>query len=123
MEGIEYSTNPKSKNMALHHWLLPQENIHYSAQETINYGGVDLIFHVSDQRIILHNRKGFIFKKESIVAERLEDITTMAYREEGVLFAKKGILQIQTQNKVMDFRGKPETVKIIWHNLQQYIKR
>lgn len=109
--------------MSLQNWLLPQENITFSAKDTVEYGGADLIFYISDQRIILHNKKGLIFKKESIVAERLEDITTMAYREEGLLFAKKGILQIQTKNKVMDFKGKPEAVKVIWHNLQQFIKR
>lgn len=47
----------------------------------------------------------------------------MAYKEVGVLFMKKGVLQIQTKNKVMDFKGKPESIKVIWHNLQQYIKR
>lgn len=109
--------------MALHDWLMPQENIQYSSPETVEYGGTELIFHITDQRIVLHNRKGFIFKKESIVTERLEDIITMAYKEEGILFMKKGVLQIQTKNKVMDFKGKPESIKVIWHNLQQYIKR
>lgn len=109
--------------MSLQTWLMPQENICYSASDTVEYGGTDLKFHITDSRIILHNTKGLIFKKESVVTERLDDIITMAYKEEGILFAKKGVLQIQTKTKVMDFKGKPESIKVIWHNLQQYIKR
>lgn len=109
--------------MALQNWLMPLENVKYSSPDTVEFAGADLRFHISDQRIILHNTKGLLFKKETIVAERLEDIVTMAYKEEGILFAKKGVLQIQTKNKVMDFKGKPESIKVIWHTLQQYIKR
>lgn len=109
--------------MSLHTWLLPKENVCYSAPDTIEYGGTELNFFITDQRIVLYNKKGFIFKKEAITTERLEDITTMSYREEGVLFMKKGVLQIQTSNKLMDFKGKPESVKVIWHSLQQYIRR
>ncbi|MEO5641715.1 MAG: hypothetical protein ABIQ40_19835 [Bacteroidia bacterium] len=109
--------------MALHDWLMPRENVHYSSADMVEYGGTELKFHITDQRIVLHNKKGLIFKKEAIVTERLEDVITMAYKEEGVLFMKKGVLQIQTPNKVMDFKGKPESIKVIWHNLQQYVKR
>jgi hypothetical protein len=109
--------------MSLEKWLLPKENIHYCAPDNITYSGVDLRFYISNERILLHNKQGLIFKKETIVAERLSDVITMAYREEGILMGKKGILQVQTKDKVMDFKGKPESIKTIWQNLQLYIKR
>lgn len=109
--------------MALHDWLMPNENMNYSAPDTIEYGGAELNFYITDQRIVLHNRKGLIFKKESIVTERLSEIVSMAYKEEGILFMKKGVLQIHMSNKIMDFKGKPESIKVIWHNLQYLIKR
>ena len=109
--------------MSLQTWLMPQENIYYTAPDNVEYGGSNLKFHITDQRIVLHNHKGLIFKKESVVTERLDDIVSMSYREEGILFAKKGVLQIQTKQKIMDFKGKPESIKVIWQNLQQYIKR
>jgi hypothetical protein len=109
--------------MALIKWLLPGENMHYAAPSEVEYGGNKLKFYITDQRIILHKKNGLIFKKESIVTERLEDVNTMTYKEEGILFAKKGVLRIETKHKFLEFRGKSELIKIIWQNLQQFIKR
>lgn len=109
--------------MSLEKWLLPQENINYCAPDNVTYSGVNLRFYISNERILLHSKTGWIFKKETIVVERLSDVITMAYKEEGILMAKRGVLQVQTKDKVMDFKGKPESIKTIWQNLQLYIRR
>lgn len=109
--------------MSLNTWLMPTENIYYSAPKTVEYGELSLDFHITNMRIVLYNKKGLLFKKESVVAEYIEDIVAMSYKEEGILFTKKGVLEIQTRHKTMNIKGKPESIKVIWNNLQQYIKR
>ncbi len=109
--------------MSLNKWLLPNEDIKYSSHDDIEFAGEKLRIHVTNERIILYSNKGFIFKKETVVAERLSDVETMAYHESGILMLKKGVLQVQTRDRVMDFKGKPDAIKTLWQVLQKYIRR
>ena len=64
-----------------------------------------------------------MFKKDRIIAERLEEIRTMQYIETGVL-RKRGILRIETYSKKMDpIVGKVADVKAIWQEMQKYIRK
>jgi hypothetical protein len=108
--------------MALQDWLLPNEDIKYTAPETVTYAGLEYRFYITSERIIFHAIRGAFFPKESIATERLEDIVTMNYEEQGWP-RKYGILRIETKNKKTNFAGRPETIKAIWQTLQQYIRR
>ena len=79
-------------------------------------------FYITDQRILLYRRRGVVFKKERVIAERIEDIRTLHYDEKG-LVKKKGVLRIETVSKKMEpIEGKISDIKAIWQELQKYIK-
>jgi len=80
-------------------------------------------FYITDQRILLYRRRGVVFKKERVIAERIEDIRTLHYDEKGIA-KKKGVLRIETVSKKMEpIEGKISDIKAIWQELQKYIKR
>jgi hypothetical protein len=80
-------------------------------------------FYVTDQRILLYRRRGVFFKKDRVVAERIEDIRTLHYNEKGIA-KKKGVLYIETISKKMEpLEGKVSDIKAIWQELQKHIKR
>jgi hypothetical protein len=79
--------------------------------------------YITDQRILLYRRRGVLFKKDRIIAERIEDIRTMQYGEIGIL-RKKGVLRIETYSKKMDpIVGKVSDIKAIWQEMQKYIRK
>jgi len=80
-------------------------------------------FYITDQRILLYRRRGVLFKKDRIIAERLEDIRTLQYSELGTL-KKKGVLRIETLGKKMEpIVGKVSDIKAIWQEMQKYIRK
>jgi hypothetical protein len=80
-------------------------------------------FYITDQRILLHRRRGVFFKKDRVIAERLEDIRTMQYSERGTL-KKKGVLHIETVGKKMEpIVGKVADIKAIWQEMQKYVRK
>ena len=80
-------------------------------------------FYVTDQRILLYRRRGVVFKKDRVVAERIEDIRTLHYNEKGIA-KKKGVLRIETISKKMEpLEGKISDIKAIWQELQKHIKK
>jgi len=80
-------------------------------------------FYITDHRILLHRRRGVLFKKDRIIAERIEDIRTMQYSEKGIL-RKKGVLHIETLSKKMEpIVGKVSDIKAIWQEMQKYIRK
>jgi len=80
-------------------------------------------FYITDQRILLYRRRGVIFRKDRIIAERIEDLRTLHYDEKGIM-KKKGILHIETLSKKMEpIEGRVSDIKAIWQELQKYIKK
>lgn len=108
--------------MVLEDFLFPQEAIRYQCPTKVRYGDDLYTLYITNLRVLAYKRKGLLFKKDEIIAERLEDIRTMSYREKGIL-SKKGIFHIETQVKKMDFEGKANDMKTIWQKTQQCIQR
>ncbi|UCD26557.1 MAG: hypothetical protein JSV75_06655 [Candidatus Bathyarchaeota archaeon] len=80
-------------------------------------------FYVTDQRILLYRRRGVVFKKDRVVAERIENIQTLHYDEKGIA-KKKGVLHIETISKKMEpLEGTVSDIKAIWQELQKHIKK
>ena len=78
--------------MVLEDFLLPGEII------TFQSGKVKTLkdhfdFYITDQRILLYRRRGVVFRKDRIIAERIEDIQTLHYYEKGIT-RKKGVLRL-----------------------------
>jgi len=108
--------------LVLEEFLFPGETIIFQSGkvETLNDR---FDFYITDQRILLYRRRGVVFKKDRVVAERIEDIRTLQYDEKGIL-KKKGVLRIETVSKKMEpIEGKVSDIKAIWQELQKYIKK
>ena len=108
--------------MVLSEFLYPGEGIIFQSNK-IERLNDNFFFFITDQRILLYRRRGVLFKKDRIIAERLEDVRSMQYGEIGVL-RRKGILRIETYSKKMDpIVGKVADIKAIWQEMQKYIKK
>ena len=112
----------KESGLVLEDFLLPGEVIVFQSRKikTLND---KFIFYITDQRILLHKRRGVVLKKDRVISERIENLRTLDYNEKG-LVKKKGILRIETLSKKMEpIEGKVPDIKAIWQELQKYIKR
>jgi hypothetical protein len=108
--------------LVLADFLYPGETVVFQSGKVRTLNDV-FFFYITDQRMLLHRRRGVMFKKDRIVAERLEDVRTMQYTEEGVL-RKKGVLRIETLSKKMEpIVGKVSDIKGIWQEMQKYIRK
>jgi hypothetical protein len=108
--------------LVLTDFLYPGEEIVFQSNkiESLN----DHFFlYITDQRILLYRRRGVLFKKDRIIAERIENIRSMQYGEKGIL-RKKGVLHIETLGKKMDpIMGKVADIKAIWQEMQKYLRK
>jgi len=109
-------------NLVLNEFLLPKETIKYQSPGMIRYLGSKFYFYITNQRILVYRSRGKVFKKDRIIAERLEAVKSLNYNEKGLL-RKKGYLHIQTESKRMFLEGKITDIKGIWQELQRYIKQ
>ena len=108
--------------MVLTDFLYPGETIVFQSGKIESLND-KFFFYITDQRIILYRRRGVFFKKDRIIAERIEDIRTMQYGEIGIV-RKRGILRIETYSKKMDpIVGKVSDVKAIWQEMQKYLRK
>ncbi len=108
--------------MVLTDFLYPGETIVFQSNKIESLND-KFLFYITDQRILLYRRRGVLFKKDRIIAERIEDVRTMQYMETGII-RKKGILRIETYSKKMDpIVGKVADVKAIWQEMQKYIRK
>jgi hypothetical protein len=108
--------------LVLADFLYPGETIVFQSNkiESLNDS---FFFYITDQRILLYRRRGVLFKKDRIIAERIEDIRSLQYGEIGV-FRKKGVLRIETLGKKMDpIVGKVADIKAIWQEMQKYLRK
>lgn len=108
--------------MVLEDFLLPDETVSYESPSKIRYLGDKFYFYITNQRILAFRSKGKVFKKDKIIAERLEGILSLNYYERGFV-RKKGCLSVQTESKRMYLEGKIPDVKGVWQELQKYIKK
>jgi hypothetical protein len=116
------STKKKESGVVLKDFLYPGEEIVFQSNKIESLNDT-FFFYITDQRILLHRRRGVLFKKDRIIAERIEDIRTMQYGEMGIL-RKRGILRIETLSKKMDpIVGKVADIKAIWQEMQKYIRK
>ena len=121
MSGLKTAIE-RELDLVLKDFLLPNEAISYQSPGKIRYLGDKFYFCITNQRILAYRRRGKVFKKDRIIAERLDAIKSLNYNERG-LMRKKGFLSVETESKRMFFEGKIPDVKGIWQELQKYIKK
>ncbi len=88
----------------------------------IRYLGDKFYFYITNRRILVYRGRGKVFKKDRVIAERLEAIKSLNYNERG-LVRKRGYLSVQTESKRMFFEGKIPDVKGIWQELQKLTEK
>jgi hypothetical protein len=106
--------------MPLEDFLMPGESVRYSSPEPVEYQGGKYYFMITDRRVIWHRQKGLIFKKDNVISENISDIVDMVFNEKGIV-SKKGIVNITTTRKKLEFSGKKESILEIYKELQQFI--
>ena len=108
--------------MVLTDFLYPGETIVFQSNKIASLND-SFFFFITDQRILLYRRRGVLLKKDRVISERIENISTMYYGERGIL-RKKGVLRIETYSKKMDpIVGKVVDIKAIWQEMQKYIRK
>ncbi len=109
--------------MVLEDFLLPGEVVKFQSPGKVRAYNVSFDFLLTDQRILLYRRRGVLLRKDTVIAERIEDIRTLNYDEKGIA-RKKGVLNIETMSKKMGpIEGKVPDIKAIWQELHKYIKK
>ncbi len=109
--------------MVLEDFLLPGEAVMFQSPKKVRAYNASFEFYITDQRILLYRRRGVVLKKDTIIAERIEDINTLHYDEKGIM-KKKGVLTIETISKKMGpLEGRIPDIKAIWQELHKYIKK
>ena len=106
--------------MSIQDFLGPDELIRFTSSNMVRHAGQYFNLHITSDKLVLHNTRGILFKKDDIIAHRLEEIQTMKYQEKGII-NKTGILEIYTREKKIPIEGSRETMKAIWQELQKYI--
>jgi hypothetical protein len=119
--SLETQERKKESILVLKDFLYPRETIVFQSNRIRSLDD-QFFFYITDQRIILYRRRGVLFKKDRIIAERIEDIRTLQYSEKGIV-RKRGILRIETLSKKMDpIVGKVADIKAIWQEMQKYLR-
>jgi len=107
--------------MGLDEYLLPGEEIRFQSPGEIEYGNCRYTLYLTNKRLILYKQSGFfIFKKDHIVTEKLSDIESLRYREEGFLL-KKGVIEVVTKTRKIFLRGDAHSMKALFQSLQELI--
>jgi hypothetical protein len=119
--NVENQQKRGERGVVLKDFLFPSETILFQSNKISSLKD-NFFFFITDQRILLYRRRGVLLKKDRIISERIENISTMHYSELGTL-RKKGVLRIETYSKKMDpIVGKVPDIKAIWQELQKYIR-
>jgi hypothetical protein len=107
--------------MALEDFLLPDEQIRLQSKTGLEFAGKgDYEFILTDKRILLYARRGLVVKKDDLVAQKLDELHGIKYKEKG-LISKKGILEIEGNRTKMDLEGPADTVKALYQQVMQFM--
>ena len=108
--------------MALEEFLLPGEQVRCVSAGEVYYGRSPHTLYVTGERLLLYGDAGRLARKESVFAERLADLDSLEYTEDG-LFSRRSRLKVNFHHDRLSITGRPETVRGIWQTLQQYACR
>jgi hypothetical protein len=63
-----------------------------------------------------------IFKSDRVIAENIGDVEGIKFIEKGML-SKKGIIQITTTRKRLEFSGSKNAMMAIYQEIQSYMSK
>lgn len=103
--------------MVLNDFIAPDETIRYSSNAPVEYMGDLFDFHLTNKRLIWHKRKGLVFKKDNFIAEIIEKVSQIQFKEEGI-FNKKGTIILLMGDRKKEFSGKLKNIRVLYSELQ-----
>lgn len=103
--------------MSVHEFLSPDETIRYSSAEPVEFMGDVFDFYLTNKRLIWHKKTGFIFKKNHFVAETIEKVNNIQFKEEGI-FRKKGTIIIVLGDRKKEFSGDLKNIRVLYGEVQ-----
>jgi hypothetical protein len=107
--------------LPLDDFLLPGENIRFQGHSNVEFAGNTYRVIVTDKRLVLYARRGFVFKNDDVITEVLSDIQGIRYRERGVI-GRKGVVEVHGRTK-LELSGKPAEIKALNQNLTQFMAK
>jgi hypothetical protein len=105
--------------VALADFLLPSENIEFMSDEDVTFGEKKYRVIVTDKRLLLYARRGFVFRSDDIIGKRLDSISELQYKERGFLFGTATISVLSDTR--LDLSGRPSRMKPLFQLLQSII--
>jgi len=103
--------------MSVHDFLSPDENIKYSSEEPVEFMGDTFDFHLTNKRLIWHKKSGFIFKKNHFIAEVIDKVQHIQFKEEGI-FRKRGTIIIVLGDREKEFSGSLKNIRVLYGEVQ-----
>lgn len=112
------SQEPRSF-LPLEDYLLPHENIRFQSDFDVMYAGKLYLVILTDTRLVLYSRRGFIFQSDDVVTEAIHDIQGITYKERG-LFVKTSSLEVLGHSKIV-LEGKQAAIKALYQRLLPFL--
>lgn len=109
----------KDKEMALFDFILEDEVIKCDKKIQVEYESKRYSVIITDKRIILFATRGFLFKTDDIISEKLERFHSIQYCEHGII-NKYASIVIDGSIK-LSFKGKVSDLKDVYQKLQSLI--
>lgn len=106
--------------MALRDYLNPREQVSFKSGAAVKHSGKDYQVIVTDRRLILYGRRGFVVKNDDVITERLDNVQEIRYREKG-LIGKRGIITIEAMRSIQ-LTGGATQMKSIFNSLLQFVQ-
>jgi len=107
--------------MTFQDFITLDEVVKFRSPSPIDYLGDSYDFYISNKRLIWHKRSGLVFKKDNFICEMLENVKSIAFKEEGII-NKRGIIKIIMGDRNLQFSGKLSAMRGIYNEAQALIK-
>lgn len=99
---------------------MPTEEIKFRGSGSITFGGKQYQLIVTNKRILLYARRGFISKGDDVVSVKLSELHDVKFKESG-LISKRGDIHLQTEKTVLDLYGPASEIKAVYQQLMQFV--
>ena len=106
--------------MPLEDYLLSGEKVYVQTPPYVGYRGEYYEAVITNKRLILYARRGFVFKSDDVISVKLDEIADLRYREDGIIL-KTAIIEIWGKRRIR-LEGPVSTMKALYRLLQLFIK-
>jgi hypothetical protein len=105
--------------LPLEDYLLPNETIKYQSEFNVQYGDKYYTVLLTDNRLILFARRGFIFKGDDVITEAIRDVQGIKYKETGMII-KTAHLIVESKT-IIDLIGNQLAIKTLYQRLLPFL--